>query len=363
MGLSLEDIARRIKKEPAELRDWENGNASPTYVQLEKLAYSVYKRPVAVFFFPDVPKEENPKTEFRTLPDTIIDTLTPGLIRLYRKSKIFQYNLHELFDGEKPIESNLLDNISLTAGSNIPQIAKQIREILQISLDIQYSWVSTEDAFKAWRNVLEENGIFIFKDAFKDDKYSGLCIYDELYPIIFVNNSMPHSRQIFTLFHELGHLLFHSGGIDFFDYKLTESLPAKFSKIEQVCNQFANEVLVPSEIFVNISEDINASIIENLANKFSVSREVILRNFLKRKMIDNASYQSWVLKWNQEAEKKPRKSGGNYHYTQKAYLGDKYIQLAYRKYYQNKIDIVKLSAFLNIKPKNISNIVWKTKNF
>jgi len=40
---------------------------------------------------------------------------------------------------------------------------------------------------------------------------------------------------------------------------------------------------------------------------------------------------------------------------QKAYLGENYIQLAYRKYYQHKINDNQLSDYLNIKVKNIPN--------
>ena len=36
--------------------------STPTYSQLEQMAYKIYKRPVAVFF-PSVPKEPSPKTD------------------------------------------------------------------------------------------------------------------------------------------------------------------------------------------------------------------------------------------------------------------------------------------------------------
>src|SRR3546814_17029352 len=49
--------------------------------------------------------------------------------------------------------------------------------------------------------------------AFRTDDFSGFCLYDEEFPIIYVNNSSAKTRQIFTYFHELAHLVFHTSGI------------------------------------------------------------------------------------------------------------------------------------------------------
>ena len=50
-GYSIEEVASRLKRDPSEVAAWETGAESPTYVQLETLAYKIYKRPLAVFFF------------------------------------------------------------------------------------------------------------------------------------------------------------------------------------------------------------------------------------------------------------------------------------------------------------------------
>ena len=48
-------------------------------------------------------------------------------------------------------------------------------------------------------------------------------------------------------------------------------------------------------------------------------------------------------------------SGGNYYYNQRAYLGDQYINLAFKRYYQNRFDLVRLAEYLNMKPKSVNN--------
>ncbi len=69
-GLTIDDVAARMKKDPALIEGWEKGESAPTYSQLERLAYVLYKRPLALFFFPEPPSEPSPNKSFRTLPES-----------------------------------------------------------------------------------------------------------------------------------------------------------------------------------------------------------------------------------------------------------------------------------------------------
>lgn len=354
IGLSVEDVAQKFKKTSKEIEEWEEGLASPTFAQLERLAFEIYKRPLAVFFFPDVPEEDTPKTEFRTLPDTVINELPPEIVKLYRSAKLYQLYLEELFDGQEPSEKSLLDKFSITDRTNISVLTKEIRKELNVPIEEQAKWKSTDTAFKNWRAAFEANGIFIFKDAFKNDAFSGFCLYDEKYPIIFVNNSMPDSRQVFTLFHELGHLLFKSGGVDFRSREYTKQFSGYYLDVEVKCNQFANEFLVPPDEFDSFQLIVSEVQFEKLAIHFSVSREVILRNYLDRKLVEPTYYEQMAAKWIKEAkESKEEAEGGSYYYNKKAYLGDRYISIVYSKYYQNKITLDNVAEYLNVKAKNL----------
>ncbi|MXV75458.1 helix-turn-helix domain-containing protein, partial [Candidatus Poribacteria bacterium] len=57
-GYAVEAIATFLKKDASIVNDWEAGESVPTYIQLEKLA-DKYKRPIALFFFPEPPDEPN----------------------------------------------------------------------------------------------------------------------------------------------------------------------------------------------------------------------------------------------------------------------------------------------------------------
>lgn len=356
IGLTEAVVAHKIGKSEDLIKEWESGKSAPTYPVLERLAYNIYKRPVAVFFFPLVPQEEGPKTDFRTLPDEIIKTLPPEIIKIYRKVKVFQINLSELYDDKKPVEISLFDNYRLSFSTDIKALSKDLRRELQIDIEKQIQWNSYDTAFEEWRNALVKRGVFVFKDAFHDDFFSGLCLYDEKYPVIFINNSMPHSRQIFTIFHELAHLLYKSGGVDVPSKSFFRQLSGDYSNLEVKCNQFAGEFLLPDSVLNVKNLRVDEDFISELALRYKVSREVVLRKYLNFELIDEKSYNRFADKWKEEYIKlKGKKSaGGQYYYTQKVYLGENYINLVFSKYFQNKISTEGLADYLGIKVKNIS---------
>src|SRR3546814_19407488 len=66
---------------------------------------------------------------------------------------------------------------------------RSVRRYLGVSLEQQCAWRDDETALKEWRAALQRVGVFVFKDAFRTDDFSGFCLYDEEFPIIYVNNS------------------------------------------------------------------------------------------------------------------------------------------------------------------------------
>lgn len=166
-NLTLEKVAKRFKKDVSEIQAWESGKKAPTYVQLEKLAYELYKRPIALFCLPEPPKE-GPLTEsFRTLPAGEIAKISPKLRSIIRKAKAIQIVLQEL----RGAQNNLINEFSFAGKDSARLIAKKVRADLQISLEEQCSWKSFTEALKKWRAALENQGIFIFKEAFSNQGF------------------------------------------------------------------------------------------------------------------------------------------------------------------------------------------------
>jgi len=331
-GLTIEEAAEKF----AHIAAWEAGTSFPTYPQLERLA-DEFKLPVAAFFFPEPPVLPPIRESFRTLPDTEFDEIPRQVRFLLRKAKALQINLAELTQGHNPAVRLITRDLAFPDYVPIARMATRVRDYLDISLADQYAWHDDESALKAWRSTLQASGVFVFKDAFRVEGYSGFSLYDDEFPLIYVNNSSSKTRQTFTLFHELGHLLFHTSGIDTLDDRYIPRLPDRQRRIEILCNRFAAEFLVPTAAFEDAmrSRDHSERTAEQLAARFHVSREVIYRKFLERDWIDDAEYIRAASIW---ASQKTGGSGGNWYRTQITYLGREYVELAFRQYYQNRID-------------------------
>ncbi len=358
-NMSIDEVADKMGKSSDTIISWEMGKDQPTYVQLEKLAYSVYKRPIAIFFFPEEPDIDDPRKEFRTLPDFEYESLPYTVVRLFRKAQALQLNLQELFQGNNPSDKFILEKISISKKIDMDSLVKDVREILGVSLEDQIEWKSITQALKSWRKAFENCGIFVFKDAFKYDEVSGFCLYDKEFPIIYINNSMPKTRQIFTLFHELAHLIFGIGGVFKIDDSFISTLSSHDQKIEKFCNKFAGEFLVPdSEFDSQISgSEINDKLVFSLANRYSVSREVILRKLLDRDLISKTLYKEKAEFWKKEAQGfKNKGNSGNYYNTKINYLGDSYLDIVLREYYKNKINVYQVADYLDIKVDNIPSL-------
>lgn len=350
-GYSIEDAKREFKN----ITEWESeGDSYPTYPQLEKLA-DKFKVPIAVFFFPEPPDIPPISETFRTLGSEQFESIPPRVRLLLRKARTFQMGLEELNNGRNPASRLITRDLSFAPNSSVERIANDIRNYLNISLEQQFSWRDNEDALDNWRQALLEVGVYVFKDQFRQDNYSGFCLYDDEFPIIYVNNTTAKTRQIFTLFHELAHLVFHTSGIDTLEDEYIEMLVNDERRIEVICNHLASRFLVPDDAFEQAFSGHAAteSSAENLAQLFKVSREFVYRKFLDRDLISEDDYIRAAQRW--AAQKKPG-SGGNHYNTKIAYLGPEYVNLAFSQYYQNRIDYTQLADYLDTKPKNVAKL-------
>ena len=354
MGYTQEALAAK-RKDLKNIAEWESGESRPTYRQLEALA-SVLWAPVLIFFFPEAPDDPKMEESFRTLGSAHYAEVPPGIRRLLHKARAFQAGLAELHGDRHPAPRHIVKELSV-ASIPVAEAASRIRDTLGISLRQQFAFKDSVVALKAWRRAFYKAGVTVFKDAFKNDDYCGFCLYDEEFPLIYVNNSNPPTRQIYTLFHELAHLLYRTSGIDRRG-EFMQQRSKDHARIEQVCNALANAVLVPAaalEKELRRGGDLRKEA-ERLAKLFCVSRVVIYRNFLERKLIGQDEYASAAALWAGQARNGKRGGGGNYYRTKIAYLGEEYIALAFERFEEERIDEEELADYLAIKPKHIDQL-------
>jgi Zn-dependent peptidase ImmA (M78 family)/transcriptional regulator with XRE-family HTH domain len=358
-GYTIPETALALKKSVETIESWESGAGSPTYSQLEKLAYQLYKRPLALFFFPAAPEERDPTQEFRTLSDFEIERLAADTRYALRQAEEMQLALKELSGGVNPSSDKIFRDVIAQPDAPARQLAETIRNYLGATLQTQESWRNTEEALHQWRTLVQEKGVFVFKRSFKQRDISGFCLIDAEFPVVYLNNSTAPARQSFTLFHELAHILLHTSGVTKQNDRYVDALTGVAKKVEVFANQFAGEVLVPSRDF---DQRLHAGpyddmYLSDLADRYRVSREVILRKLFDRGLVERALYETKAEDWaRQYDEGRGGSVGGNYYATQAAYLGDKYLQLAFRKYYQGGYGIEQLADYLNVKVQSVGGL-------
>lgn len=349
-----ESAGYSLEQEIAEFshyEEWENGQSFPSYSKLEILA-SRYKRPLAIFFFPQPPEEKKIEKAFRSLSEQDIENLSPHVRFLFRKAKAFQLNLQELYEHKYDEQKQKLSWLQKNPTVAIEEFASEIRVKLNLDLKKQKQIKDNDGALEYFRDILAKNGVYVFKDAFKNDKVSGFCIYDPLFPIIYVNNSVSKTRQIFTIFHELAHLLLNQDSIDLYNEDYLNPEEKTIYNSEWHCDLFSANFLVPDEDFRNElgNPDISNTSIEKLANKYKVSKEVILRKLLHQDLITREYFFDKLKEWKDSFHKqgKKKEGGGSYYNTQFAYLGKPYSTLVFEKYYQGRITKTEAAEYLNI---------------
>ena len=355
LGYSVEALTSK-RPDFKKIAEWERGDSRPTYRQLELLAKQL-SVPVAIFFFPEPPDVPQIEETFHTLSTAQYAEVPPRIRKLLHRARAFQLSLAELNDGRNPARKIVTRDLKLSVDDSVTIMAQQVRDYLGVSLSDQFEWSDVRIALKTWRATLFDVGVTVFKDAFREIGYGGFSLYDEEFPIIYVNSSNTGTRQVFTMFHELAHLLFHTSGIEK-DVRFRQPFPADKQQIEAACNRVAAEILAPDYALTKEICDRTAdtSLAEILGRKFCVSRDLIYRRFRERGLVTDAQFEAAMKEWDSQLIKPRVGSGGNYFRTKIANLGEEYVTLAFKRFYQGQIEEEELADHLAIKPKHIDQL-------
>ena len=333
---------------------WEKGENSPTWNQLREVSKK-YHIPTAFFFMDCPPNFDNLPNmiNYRKLvADSIYETNSPNLINNIRKSEtrreIYLDLLNELN------EDILLFKVpKLEHDTKI--FSNYIREILGISLSTQKSWykeVNHYNFLNKWKEVLNEKlGVLIFEtEGVLLEEMRALCIFHEKIPIILLNGKDSVNGRIFSLFHELTHLLLGESAICGDDENTKEEI---------FCNAVAGEFLVPEHdlnISINsVTDLLSYNSLKKLYNSYGVSEHVILRRLLDANKISRRDYISYINSY-EESFSKSSGSGGNYLNNMIKYNGKAYYSVILDAYEVGIINSLEFSKFTDLGKKQIPKL-------
>ncbi|MCJ7563848.1 MAG: XRE family transcriptional regulator [Candidatus Aminicenantes bacterium] len=358
-GLSIELVSKKNHTNPDKIAEWESGKTPLTITQLRNLA-EIYKRPLAVFYLSTPPKKFKVPHDYRKLYGDKNKSLSPQLLYEIRRAQERRSNAIELYEliGEKIPPFDL----SASLDEDPAQLSKVLRSKLGIEIGEQFDWISTYQAYNKWRRAIENLGVLVFQaQRIPKNEMRAFSISEKQLPLIVLNSSDDVTPRIFSIIHELVHLVLSDEGLcDIDDTNLTTEI---------FCNRVAGEVLVPTEtlrlekIFNDVSEgkSLHDQEILRLSNKYKVSREVILRRFLINGAITEKLYKEKRVEYLESFQKRMKIKGKKPGYappsvTVVANSGRSYTGLVLRTYYQEKITACTVSNYLDVKLKHLPNI-------
>ncbi|MBI4683449.1 MAG: ImmA/IrrE family metallo-endopeptidase [Nitrospirae bacterium] len=217
------------------------------------------------------------------------------------------------------------------------------------------SFKNSDEAFEGWKNLLEDKGLLVFQISIPQGDIKGFSLIEGDLPAIVVNKKDLYNAKIFSLFHELAHILLNEGGIC--DMREDTHSPA----IEKFCNHFAGSFLVPAKQL--LKQDLvkqqcslvwDSHSLKFLADKFRVSKEVVLRRLLILGKTSNSFYEKWRDEHIKEF--KPFGKRGDPVRSCVKERGEKYVAMVFSAYNQDKINTLDAAGYLGVKIDQIQKV-------
>lgn len=313
--ISVDEISFKLKVSSDKIEAWENGSEQPTFNQAKALAKQ-YRVPFAYFYLPDTPRKTKrlEKVDYRTFGNIGTAEMSRELrwfLRDIEDRRDTMINLYEESEIEiLPFSSNI------STKSNAVEIAVAIRTLLELNDDKQKSFRKPEAALSYAISKLEDLGFLVFQAAkISPTEMRGLSIAYDTFPIIALNRKDEPSARLFTLFHELVHILTSTSGIcnEIGQDSLSQN------QTEMFCNNIAGIALVPEEqlkLNKNISlikqYGFDDSYINAIARDFAVSKEVIINRLWNIGIISKQKYFDTLKRYSDEylAYKSKKKKDG-----------------------------------------------------
>lgn len=352
-SITLGEASKRLNVKEDKIDEWENGLSLPTLRQAKTLA-RLYRVPFVYFYLPDVPQKTKriDKIDYRTFGN---------IGERFEMSRELRWTLRDIEERRDTMLSLYEANgqeiqqftLKMDFKTTHQDIADAVRDLLNITYEKQVRFRKPEKFLSYCISKLEQMDFLIFQASKIDPKeMRGLSLAYDVFPIITLNRKDEPSARLFTLIHELIHIITNTSGI----CNAISEDPISDNDIELMCNDIAGKVLVPQEEFKNhngISQIKNNGFddiyVSSIARDFAVSKEVILHHLWDMNVITRRMYFETLKRYSDEyqAYKLKQKKGFLPPALDKGtQVGKLYARTVLNSYYENKISVRDASNYL-----------------
>lgn len=242
-GWDADVVATRVPQ----LQAWIDGEKRPTLKQLERFAHATHA-PLGMLFLPAPPVEEIPISDMRTMRDAGVREPSTDLLETIYICQRGQGWYRDYASGAGAAPSGIVGSVSIEADP--VDAASRLRGLLWPA---ESAAPTPSDALRDLIEHTEALGVLFMVSGIvgsdthrtlRPSEARGFTLADDVAPLVFVNGADAKTAQVFTLAHELAHVVLgHSARSD-----------ASFGRVsdkaeEHWCNAVAAELLVPMERF------------------------------------------------------------------------------------------------------------------
>ena len=249
-GYTDEQLAAHVGVPVDVLASWKRGDTRPTLTPMKRLATKLHRQ-FAMFLLPAPPKRAALRVQFRSIRPQLVREFSPTERRYLRRARRQQDLIGWLSQELKEPQPHLPRH----SPSDAPDaIGSLMRDRLNIKFSQQTKWTSASHAFDNWREAVGNIGVTVFVYSLGQDSCNGFSLWHKRAPVIAVNSAWREEARIFTLFHELGHLLLRGSSAC-----LERIGRLKSDPIERWCEQFSASVLLPAHAIEKLLQKLGST--------------------------------------------------------------------------------------------------------
>lgn len=344
-----------------EILEYERVDSSIDLQTLEKIA-KIYKKRWTIFLL-QTPEEKlnygnDNRSSYNQNEDLDIDLINS----LDSAEYILETGL-EIVENE----SLTLPSINIKLSVDPEGYAKKLREVLKPDETQLHSLTDEYGPLRFWKNLLTYYGLYISELVWSTESVKAFSIYKNQRAVIVLSTKEEPNPRLFSLFHELAHVILKQTGI----CDLHEGL----KDIEATCNQFSAAFLMPEESFIAIAKQNGIQVgvipsesqVKALQRYFGTSRLATFRRLFTFGYISKSKYEEIQIEYeNYQAQyQKGKSAGGNYYRNKISSNSRRFTTQAFDAYSEGYINSRALSRMVGVSAKNLDNFKFeleKTKD-
>ncbi len=351
-GLAMSDISKKLSIKEENLTEIEQGTANIAFGKAKQFA-NITNIPFGFLFLNEVPEEESLELpDLRTIDSKDLGEPSQALKEVIRlnQERVEWYRAY--LSGLGVEENSYVGSLSK---AKIDEMVAFLAEKLKVN-----KVKDAKDYYRQLVKSIEALGVMVIQDSnlghhtkpLNIEEFRGFAIADDVAPLIFVNTADSLNAQLFTLIHELAHILKGESGV-------SDNSVSSIDPTEQFCNAVTGEFLVPKKEFAKQWNSLDEANIEvafgTLAKSFYVSRHVIARRALTLNYVDKQQYENYINKIREEyvSNKKKSDSGPSYYVVKNAKLSSQLSQAVVSQSLSGKMLYRDAGYILGINPSNI----------